>query len=225
MTSTPSSLKQSERLMMRRRKRNPKLEAKQAAAHQKRQLFAELAHNLTPLDVKVVFHRGNFGRAFLEKRKISVPYVTTVESLQIYLHELGHLRHPDEDNSEGEYRAEAYSFKMLRCAGISLPSEWRKAGIAYVGWHVVHDVLDDRIVSEEALSFVGLKGVHRITIARAHIMACKRVVSEMSGNRPSMPVDAKYWDAVLAALPAATLSTAAEIEAHEREQQAMLRHE
>jgi hypothetical protein len=188
--------------------------------------FVALARRLTPPDVKVTFHNyGDFGHAYLEKRRIYVPRLTTVGRLQIYLHEVGHLLHPDRDDAEAEYLAESYSLKMLRRAGIHLPHEWRKGGIAYVGGWVINSVLKGRRVSEGALAFVGLKGMHRITIARAHAMAVARIgytpERRWHGKTmaPAPPADTKYWDAVLAAVPAARRSTAAEIKRYEWEQQ------
>jgi hypothetical protein len=181
---------------------------KRVAATQRRrqnpQLVA-LARLMTPPDVKVTFHKGNFGRALWGERKIYAPYLTTVVHLQLYLHELGHLWHPNRYNSEGEYLAEAYSLKMLRPTGIPLPRKRRREGIAYVGWYVVDDVLHDRGVSDEALAFVGLKGVHPIAIARAHIMAVERIgyvpKHQRHGKLMTPPVDTNYWSAVLAAVP------------------------
>jgi hypothetical protein len=206
---------------------------KTAAAQRPRQnpRFVALARRLTPPDVKVTFHNyGDFGHAFSEKRRIYVPCLTTVGRLQIYLHELGHLLHPDKHDAEGEYLAEAYSFKMLRRAGIHLPREWRKGGIAYVGWWVINNVLKGHFVSEEALVFVGLENVHPITIARAHVMAVERIGYVPKRKRhgkmiPAPSADTKYWAAVLAAVPAARRTTTADIKEYEWEQKVRLKRE
>jgi hypothetical protein len=197
-----------------------------AAAQRQNPQFVALARRLTPPDVKVTFHNyGDFGHAVLQKRRIYVPCLTTVNRLQIYLHELGHLLHPDEDNSEGEYRAEAYNFKMLRRAGIPLSLESRKEGVAYVGGHILNDVLNGRPVSKEARAFVGLRNMHPIAIIRAHSIAVERIgyvpKRKRHGELTAPPADTRYWSAVLAAVPAARRTAAAEIKQYEREQQLM----
>ena len=97
--------------------------------------------------------------------------------------------------------------------------------IAYVGWHVVDDVLNDRVASAEACAFVGLKNAHRIAITRAHAMAVERIgylpKRERRGKLMMPPVDTDYWSAVLAAMPTATSSTAAEIKRYEWGQKVM----
>ena len=213
-----------------------------AAAAQRKQCpkFVALARRLTPPDVKVTFHNGDFGYAvqsshFVDqkKREIYVPYLRTASDLQVYLHELGHILNRPPSDSEAEYQAEIYSFKTMQRAGIRLPRWTMKQNIPYIGWHIVNDLLHDRDVSAEALAFTGLKGVHRLTIIRAHAIALKRIgyVPKYAwygkGKHKTMmaPADAKYWSALLAAVPAATSSTAAEIEEYEAEQQAMCERE
>ena len=210
------------------------LKKREVAAQREQCLkFVALARRLTPPDVKVTFHSGNFGYAALEERKIYVPYLRTARDLHVYLHEVGHILNQPSSDSEAEYQAEVYSFKMMRRAGIPLPRGIRKKGATYVGWFIVDDLLHDHVVSTEALTFVGLKSVHRLTIIRAHAMAVERIgyvpKHEWYGKGKNKtliaPADAKYWSAVLAAVPAATSSTAAEIEQYEWGQQLMRERE
>lgn len=228
-----------------RRKAVPATVGRAARQAEKCPKFVALARCLTPPGLKVTFHNGNFGRArtpvfhdddfgrAIKRCRIFVPYLTTVDDLQIYLHELGHVldwwqggaKKAFEPQSESEFRAEAYAFRMMRRAGISLPREGRRTGIAYVGWHVVDDVLNDRGVSAEALTFVALKGVHRLTIIRAQSIAIERIgylpKHQRHGKLMTPPADTNYWSAVLAAVPSATLSTAAEIKRYEWGQKVM----
>jgi hypothetical protein len=184
-----------------------------AAAHQKRQRrqFVALARRLTPRDVKVTFHNGDFGYAKQRKREIYVPHLRTASDLRIYLHELGHILNRPPCNSEAEYQAERYSFKMMRRAGIHLPRWIRKQSIAYTGWFVVVDLLHDNPVSAAALAFVGLKGVHRIAILRAHLIATERIgyvpkrewIGKGKHKMMMAPVDTEYWSTLLASVPKA----------------------
>jgi hypothetical protein len=195
--------------------------------------FVALARRLTPYDVKVTFHNGGFGYAKQEEREIYVPYLRTASDLQIYLHELGHILNRPPHNSEAEYEAEIYSFKMMRRAGIHLPRWIRRVSIAYVGWYVIDDLLHGHLASAAILDFIGLKNVHRIAILRAHSIAVERIgyvpkrewIGKGKHKTMIAPADTAYWAALLAAVPAATSSTAAEIEEYEREQQLMRKRE
>jgi hypothetical protein len=99
--------------------------------------------------------------------------------------------------------------------------------VAHCGWLVTNYVLKGhgRDVEEKTRRFVGLEGVHPITIARAHVLATKRIgyvpKRVRVGNVMEAPADVTYWRAVLAAVAAATLSAAAEIKQCETAQQAM----
>lgn len=77
--------------------------------------------------------------------------------------------------------------------------------VAHVGWLVVDNVLHDRKVSVKDCAFVGLKGVHRLKIIRAHIMAVERIGYTPKlvrvGKVMEAPADLLYWRAVLAAVP------------------------
>jgi hypothetical protein len=84
-------------------------------------------------------------------------------------------------------------------------------------------------VGEKTRRFVGLEGVHPIAIARAHAIAVERIGYTPKrvrvGNTMEAPADTKYWRAVLAAIPAATLSAASEIKQCERAEQVMRDYE
>jgi hypothetical protein len=213
-----------------------------AAAQRTRQnpKFVALARRLTPADVRARFHNGDHGYAIQsgffaeqEKREIYVPYLRTASDLRLYLHELGHVLDWPRSDSEAEYRAEAYAIRMMRSAGIPLPRGTLRWARAYAGWFIADDALNGYDVSKEACAFVGLRGVHRISIARAHSIAVERIgyvpkrewIGKGKHKTMMAPADTAYWAALLAAVPAATSSTAAEIEEYEAEQQAMCKRE
>jgi hypothetical protein len=201
------------------------LTARAARSKSRRRRFAALARRLTPRSVKVVFHdEGNFGHATGSKREIYVPRPTSADRLQTYFHELGHIldwqRRGHEwspSESESEYQAEVYAFRMMKIHGIPWSPWEKKVGVAYVGWHVVDDLLHDWEVSAEARAFVGLKGLDDVTIIIAHIIAVQRIgyspkreqakkskwQCRLTDHDWVAPADPKYWSALLASVPTA----------------------
>jgi hypothetical protein len=182
-------------------------QAKRAQKVRPHQRFAALARRLTPRNVRVVFHdNGNFGQAREWKREIYVPRPTSADRLQIYFHELGHVLNWRRDDrewwspSESEYRAEAFSVRTMRIHGIPWSPTEKKAGVAYVGWYVVNDLLHDGQVSAEARAFVGLNRLDDTTIIIAHILAVQRV-----SYPPKPTTDREYWSALLASVPNARM--------------------
>jgi hypothetical protein len=84
--------------------------------------------------------------------------------------------------------------------------------IALIGWCIVHDILGNRHRDRDAwkakdYALVGLEGLPPPTIVRAHFLAVDRIgytpEEVRLGEKTEAPADTKYWDAVLAALPAA----------------------
>lgn len=111
------------------------LEARWAAADR----FMAIAQRHTPPDIEITYHKGLYGRAWVETRKMHVPIPTTRRRLHIYLHEVGHIvldHRRKKPVHVQEMEAEKFAFRIMREEGIPVPRKSMAQAKRYVGWKI-----------------------------------------------------------------------------------------
>ncbi len=89
----------------------------------------------TPEGATLTFHRSLSGRAWVEKREMTVPRPVTRKSLYIYLHECAHimLDHRGQRRSfQQEAEAERWAQRAMREEGLAVPRAMLKRAKEYV---------------------------------------------------------------------------------------------